>query len=235
MSQSGLEKIKLFAGLPPASLDAIEKQCRWHQFSANSQIVDQSGDNRDVFFIVEGMIRLVNYTLGGREITFANVRVGGYFGEMAAIDGTTRATAAVAVENCRLASLTPEVFRKLLADDSALAFEVLGGLAADVRAADDRIIDLCTLPAPQRIYSELLRMAEPDTVAPGEWVIRPMRTHAEIASRANTTRETVTRTLGYLVSNDIVERMSKSLYIRDREQLVKLAQSAVEAEEVTEQ
>jgi len=69
-----------------------------------------------------------------------------------------------------------------------------------------------------------MRMSEDDPVAPGTWVVRPMRTHAEIASRANTTRETVTRALGYLVANGIVERMSKSLYIRDREQLARLAE-----------
>ena len=76
-------------------------------------------------------------------------------------------------------------------------------------------------------------MSEPDTVAPGEWVIRPMRTHAEIASRANTTRETVTRALGYLVSNAVVERMSKSLYIRDRDALTAMARSEGDSDEET--
>ena len=228
MSQAGLETIKLLAGLTPERLETLKQQCTWHQFTAHSQIVDQSGDNRDIFFIVEGTVRLVNYTVGGREITFASVEAGEYFGEMSAIDGAARVTGAVAADKCRLASVPPNVFRKLLEDDAEILFKVLERLSATIRATDDRIIDLCTLPAPQRVYAELLRMAEPDTVAPGTWVIRPMRTHAEIATRANTTRETVTRALGYLVTNDIVERMSKSLYIRDREQLVGLAQSGTD-------
>ena len=230
MTQSELVTIRLLAGLPPEALQSLEKQCRWHRFSTNSQIVDQSGENRDIFFVVEGTVRLVNYTLAGREITFTSVPAGEYFGEMSAIDGAARAAGAVAVGSCRLASVTPEVFRKLLNDHPDITRQVLERLATTIRASDDRIIDLCTLPAPQRIYAELLRMAEPDDVAPGSWVIRPMRTHAEIASLANTTRETVTRAFGHLVTNGIVERMSKSLYIRDREKLAQLAQAGTEEE-----
>ena len=225
MSQTGLERIELLSALAPEQLKVLDQQCRWHQYSANAQITDQSGDIQDVFFVIEGTVRLVNYTLSGREITFASVPAGAYFGELTAIDGATRLASAVAAEKCRLASVPPEVFRKLLVDVPELALRVLSGLADTIRSSDDRIIDLCTLPAPQRVYAELLRMSEPDTVAPGEWVIRPMRTHAEIASRANTTRETVTRALGHLVSNGIVERMSKSLYIRERETLTAMARS----------
>lgn len=233
MSQNGLDRIKLFEALPPEELEALAKQCRWHQFSANAQILDQDGENRDIYFIVEGVVRLVNYTVTGREITFANVDAGGFFGEIGALDGQARSTGAVAVEDCRLASLSPETFRRLLSERADVALAVMAQLAMTIRTNDDRIMDLCTLPAPQRIYAELLRMSEPDTVAPGTWVIRPMRTHADIASRANTTRETVTRALGYLVNQGIVERMSKSLYVRDRDRLAKLARSGVgDSEEI---
>ncbi|MCZ6523843.1 MAG: Crp/Fnr family transcriptional regulator [Alphaproteobacteria bacterium] len=228
MGQVGLEKIRLLEGLSPQKLQNLETQCRWHQFSAIGHFVEQSDEQSDVFFVVEGQVRLVSYTLAGREIIFSNVPAGEYFGELSAIDGGGRATGAVAVESCRLASVTPEVFRKLMADHPDITQKVLVRLAGTIRSSDDRIIDLCTLPAPQRVYAELMRMSEEDAVAPGTWVVRPMRTHAEIANRANTTRETVTRSLSHLVANGIVERMSKSLYIRDREQLAQLAGSGVD-------
>ena len=227
MGRSELGTIELLSALSPEQLETLDKQCRWHQYSANSQIADQGGEDQEVYFVIEGMVRMVNYSLSGREITFSTVRAGGYFGELSAIDGGARAMSAVAADKCRLASLPPSVFRGLLLEHSEIAIKVMSGLADTIRLGDDRIIDLCTLPAPQRIYAELMRMSEPDTVALGSWVIRPMRTHAEIASRANTTRETVTRALGHLVSNGIVERMSKSLYIRDREALAQLAQTVV--------
>lgn len=227
MDRPGLESIALLSDLTEEQLRSLETQCRWHQYSANSQILDQSSEIGDIFFVLEGTVRLVNYTVLGREITLASVRAGEYFGEVAAITGTARAASAVAVDNCRLASLSAESFRRLLGENSKLSLRLLAGLGATVNMLDDRIVDLCTLPAPQRVFAELMRMSEPDTVAPGSWVIRPMRTHAEIASRANTTRETVTRALGQLVTNGIVERVSKSLYIRDRDALAQLARTVV--------
>ena len=48
------------------------------------------------------------------------------------------------------------------------------------------------------VYSELLRMAEPDTAVPDLWVIRPLPPVREIASRVSTTRETAARALAQL-------------------------------------
>ncbi|MEE8545105.1 MAG: helix-turn-helix domain-containing protein, partial [Alphaproteobacteria bacterium] len=55
------------------------------------------------------------------------------------------------------------------------------------------------------------------------WVIWPMRTCSDIASRAHTTRETATRAISELITKSVVERVSKSLYIRDHDELMRLA------------
>lgn len=102
---------------------------------------------------------------------------------------------------------------------------VLQRLANIVRVADDRIMDLSTLRAVQRVYVELLRLTGPDSAVPNLWVIRPMLSHSEIASRANTIRETVARVLGQLALGKIVERKGKALYIRDRVRLELLAEA----------
>ena len=52
-----------------------------------------------------------------------------------------------------------------------------------------------------------------------------MRTHAEIASRVSTTRETVARAMAQLSTAGIVERKGKTLYIRDRERLAHMVES----------
>jgi len=80
------------------------------------------------------------------------------------------------------------------------------------------------LRAVQRVYVELIRLTDRDVAVPDLWVIRPMLSHSEIASRASTTRETVARVLGQLAHAGIVERKSKALYIRDKERLERLAE-----------
>ena len=224
--ESPLSGIEVLSTLDSETLESLEKRCRWHRCDTGHVILD-SGElsNHDVFFVIEGAVRIVNFSASGREIAFANVRRGDYFGELAAIGDAPRSANVVAIEDCRLASLAPTTFRSLIRDHPELALRVIERLADIVRRCDKRIMDLSTMSAVNRIYGELLRAAQPDIVNPSAWVIRPMRTHAEIASRVSTTRETVARAMAQLSTAGIVERKGKTLYIRDRERLAHMVES----------
>jgi CRP-like cAMP-binding protein len=226
----GLNHIELLAGLDDDTLRALEKRCRWARYAGGEVILDRESENRDLFLVVSGVVRVVNFSTSGREIAFANVRAGSYFGELSAIDGEARSASVVAVEDCRLAALVPDAFRRLWQDNAEIADRIMVRLASIVRTCDERIMDLSTVRAVNRVYAELLRLAEPDVVAPQNRVIRPMRTHSDIASRISTTRETVARVLGQLATDGIVERKAKTLYIRDYERLAKLAERGEDLE-----
>ncbi len=229
-SETGLEAIALFESLTSDELKSINQRCRWHRYNAHEVILERDSENRDVFFVIDGTVRVVNYSISGREIAFANVHAGSYFGELSAIDGRPRSASVVAATACRLAALSPEIFRRLVKDHAVLAEQVMMRLAAIVRSCDERIMDLSTLRAVNRVYAEIVRLAEPDIVAPANFVVRPMRTHSEIASRISTTRETVARVLGHLASDGVVERKGKTLYIRDMTRLQQLAAGGEELE-----
>lgn len=219
-----LAHIELSKDLSAEKIRALEQRVRWRRYAAGEQILDRNSDNRDMFLVVDGQVQIVNFSLAGREIAYAAGGAGGFFGELSAIDDEPRSASVVAAESCTLAAVSPEVFRSLLLDDGRIATGVLRRLARIIRICDDRIMDLSTLGAVQRVYLELIRLAAPDIVAPENWVIRPMRTHGSIASLASTTRETVARVLSQLTSAGIVERKGKTLYIRDHSRLKKLAE-----------
>lgn len=189
----------------------IESRCQWSRFKAGEDIIDRDSENRDVYLVVEGRVRIVNFSSTGREIAYANTAAGGYFGELAAIDGNRRSAAVVAVEDCLLAALSPGVFLKLLVKHPSVSMKVLQRLTNIVRTSNDRIMDLSTLKAVERVCRELLRLTKPDAAVAELRVIRPMLSHNEIASRASTTRETVARVIGQLSTRGIVERKHKAL------------------------
>lgn len=223
--ERSLANIKLLVNLPPDELVIVEQRCRWWRFAPGEQIIDRDSDNRDVFFVVGGQVRIVNFSTSGREIAYATIEPGSYFGELSAIDGQRRSANVVAITDCDLASISPAIFLKLLVKHPSVAMSVLQRLAGIVRISDDRIMDLSTLRAVQRVYVELLCLTQPDAAVKNLWVIRPMLSHSEIASRANTTRETVARVLGQLAHAGIVERKHRALYIRDKDKLEKLAEN----------
>jgi CRP/FNR family transcriptional regulator, cyclic AMP receptor protein len=221
--QSRLASIALLEGLSDESKRDLEKRCRWRRYGAGEQILDKNSMDRDVYFVAEGAVQVVNFSLTGREIALARLPAGGFFGELSAIDGRPRSASVVALEDCLLGSLSPQLFIEQIVGHPELAVKVLGRLAGIIRSCDERIMDLSTLGAVERVYRQILQLAEESPVDPGSWLIRALPTHKAIAAMASTTRETVARSISQLSSGDIVERKGRILYVRDRERLELLA------------
>ena len=213
---------KMLAPLDRAAIAKLEGQCAWKVVHANEPIVSRDSDSRDVFFVVKGRCRIVNFSPSGREVAYAIAGPGEYFGEMAAIDGLPRSATVVALEDCILGSVTPQTFRDLIEQYPKVGLVIMEKLVRIVRTSDDRIMDLATLSAYQRVYSELLKLIKPDPVRQGSWLIYPLPTQAQIAAQASTTREMVARVLSHLSSDGIAERKSKTLYVRQVERLKQL-------------
>lgn len=226
---------QLFASIDADDLKLIESRCQWWRLAGGEQIIDRESDNRDVYLVIEGAVRVVNYSSSGREVAFAVTDAGGYFGELAAIDGQRRSASVVAVTDCVLASFSPAIFLKLLVKHPSISMLVLQRLTDMVRVSNDRIMDLSTLKAVQRVCVELLRLTKPDAAVHDIWVIRPMLSHNDIASRAGTTRETVARVLGQLSTKGIVERKHKALYIRDKGRLENLSARVEERDKASDE
>ncbi|MEM7223737.1 MAG: Crp/Fnr family transcriptional regulator [Pseudomonadota bacterium] len=214
-----LAQIELFADLDRETLDRLEARCRWRRYKANERILEYGSEAREVFFILEGSVHIVNTGLTGREVAFARILAGDCFGELSAIDGKPRSASAVAAEPAYVALLQAAEFHRLLEERVEVTFKVLFRLAQMVRAGDVRIMELSTLAATQRVYAELLRMAQPDAAVDGLWVVRPLPPLREIASRVSTTRETVARALSQLYADGLLRRKGRNLYLMDRDKL----------------
>ena len=217
-----LAGIELLAEITPERMSELERTARWRRCQAKELVFDMQSSGSEVYFIVEGALQVVNYSPAGREVSFAQVPAGGYIGEMSAIDSKTRSATVVALEGTVLASIVSDTFKKLLLDYPGIALVVLQNLAAMVRAADERIMDLSTLSAINRVESELLRLAVPDEDNDNMAVISPLMTHSDIAARASTTRETVSRVLSNLSRIRIIEREKTLPRVLDVERLTNM-------------
>ncbi|MBI1209136.1 MAG: cyclic nucleotide-binding domain-containing protein [Azospirillum sp.] len=221
---TALDGIELLQHLAPAERAAVARHCRWRRYAADEQIIDYMSDSRDVCFIVEGRVRVVNFALSGREISFDDVGVGGFLGELSAFDGEPRSASVVALTNTQVAFLSPPPFLDLVVSNRQVALFVLRRLAGIIRSSTGRIMDLSTLGANNRVHAELLRLAQPLVKADNTAEISPIPVHADIASRVSTTRETVARVLSDLHRDRLVERRGAVLVIMDFERLKEMVE-----------
>ena len=101
-------------GLSDSQRKVESQLCSWHHYSNNEQIIDRQSDSTDILFIVEGRVRVVNYSLSGREVTFNDFGAGQHFSELSAIDSEHRSARIMALTNCNIASMPQDWFLNLL-------------------------------------------------------------------------------------------------------------------------
>ena len=93
---------------------------------------------------------------------------------------------------------------------------------------DEKIFEFSTLGARNRIHAEILRLSREQANLDGLARISPVPTHAELASRTNTTRESVTRELNYLKNIGLIDADRSQLTILDTETLNRMVQEVVD-------
>jgi len=225
-----LAGIELLEELDADQVEAVAQACRWRSVKAGEHILDGKGGgdgnglsaggngaNDHVFFLVQGTARVTNYSFSGREVTLDDLSAGSCFGEVGALGGTQRPGVVVALGDCLVASIQGSRFRSLLDEMPALSHATFAHLAEQIRAADERVTDLASLSAIDRVYAELLRLARPGD--DDALTIQPVPMYSDIASRVGTVRETVSRVIGELVRHDVVERRDDALVILDADRL----------------
>jgi len=217
--------VTMFASLPATDLAHLDRSLVWRRVRAGEEIIDRQSETSDVFFVVEGKVRVVLYSVSGREITLDDIGAGGYFGELAALDGEPRSASVMAVEPSLVASLSDDIFRKVVTENPALALSVMRRLSTVVRTSSGRILDLSTLGANNRVHAEVLRLARvAGADEHGCAVISPIPVHSDLASRVSTTRETVARVMSDLSRQGIVKRGKSALVVQDVARLASIVE-----------
>lgn len=219
----GLERVDLFDGLPPDAVAAIEAQCTWIQVAADQQVFDKESDTQDVYFVVAGTVRILTAGPEDREVALADVPAGTYFGELAAIDGMRRSARVIATTDAVLAVLPSPDFLALMRRHPEVAMRVLNRLSRVIRRLDSRVTELSIKSDKQRVFGQLLQLAQPDATDPERRQIADLPNHREIAAWTGTSKEIVAQAIGELARQGIVRRRGMGLQIPHWRRLQALA------------
>jgi CRP/FNR family cyclic AMP-dependent transcriptional regulator len=218
-----LIKISLLSHLSDTARNGFAKKCRWVEFRANESVIERGDEETNVYFIITGTVHVQNYSKTGRVVTYATLKEGDMFGELAAIDSLPRSAWVCTTIPCQMATAPGSEFLKLLSDNSEMSLALLRRMSSDIRLLDERLTDLTLLGAEQRACTELLRMAKPDKEAPGGYVVAPMLTHANFANLVGVSRETVSRIFRKLREDTLIIHNKRGLCIPDRNRLERRA------------
>ncbi len=137
-----LAKVPLFAGCTREQLIRISELTFGARCAAGDTICSEGESGRACFIIVEGEACV---TMAGRH--FANIGPGGFFGEMALLDGSPRIASVIALTEVRLLTLSPLEFDALLVSVPHVARRMMAIMGSRLRSADKLVVEGVTSPA----------------------------------------------------------------------------------------
>ena len=221
-----LAKMYLLKDIPELQIRILNDRCRWSNFEQEELILNLNDKSTDVYFIVQGEVRVTVFSESGRRVIMNDLKPGEHFGEYAAIDGEPRSATIVAMNRTVVAQMSSQIFNALLVEHPFLALIVMRSMVSVIRTLNERVVEFSTLGVKDRIHAELLRLAHAGRIVEGAGRISPPPTHAEIASRISTHREAVTRELKQLERQGVIEKTKGSIVIKDIEKFERLVSNA---------
>jgi CRP-like cAMP-binding protein len=185
------------------------------------QPVFLQGDPGDeMYLLVEGRIRICCESLSGREITLAVLKEGGFFGDMALLDGEPRSATAIAETPGQLLVLRRADFQSFLRGCPNSAVALLAFISRRLRTANDKIQDLALLTVRQRLAAMLVDLALKEGEPAAGGVLLPQSvSHKALSGLLGTSRETVSRMCAELKDMDLIEQQGRRLLVRQVEGL----------------
>ena len=186
-----LRGASLFRGVSGPALARLEAASRLRRL-ARGQLLFNQGDAADAFFLVcSGSIDLGLDSANGRELVINEMRTGDGFGELGLITGQPRSTSAVARQDSVVLAIPRRDFMAVLADEPALAQNLLRTMADRLGTSSEREGALAFLNAPSRLARVLLLL---DRQARAEGYITSSQ--EDLGRRVGLARQTVAELLG---------------------------------------
>lgn len=190
-----LEKVVLLRSMERNDRKSFERRCQWRHAHPKEWLLEQNDIGTDIYFLTSGIVRVLITPSPDREVILGDIEAGGYFGEMAAIDGQPRSAGILAITEATIAVMSAPVFREILHEYPDVAEQLLLQLVARIRTLDQRVNEFSSMHVKNRIYAELLRRSRPDPTNERQAIVSPPPVHSDIAARVSTRREMVAREL----------------------------------------
>ena len=207
-----LRRVSLFEGLNETELAALEGVMVPRSYPKNTILVSEGDRSDTMFVILSGRVKIFVSDEDSRELVLNTQGPGDYFGEMVLDDGP-RSASAMTLEPCRLAVLTRERFRAVLAQHPEVAVAVIRNLIRRCRALTENAKDLALLDVYGRLAKLLLSLAQPED---GQLVVSEGLTKQAIGERIGASREMVSRIFKDLTAGGYLRMDGKKIVIQRR-------------------
>lgn len=225
LAHDALAACRLFAGLDERTLDLLTAALRSRKYRRDEVIFHTDDPGDSLYVVASGSVKITVSSDDGTEpAILTTIGPGGFFGELALLDGAPRSATAVAMDRVEALVLRREAFDRLVDSEPGLRRALLATLAAEIRRLTAQVEDLHFLDLPGRLARHLLREINTDGErAAGEVRLPWPYTQGELAGMIGGSRQSVNRLLADFVAQGLLRFEGDDLVIPDARRLAAAA------------
>jgi CRP-like cAMP-binding protein len=215
-----LKRCDLFERLTPEQAERLDRRASLLTFRRRSLIYSSTEPGQSVMILASGRVKIKDITPEGKETILAFIEEGEIFGELALLDSQPRSEFAEAVEDSQVLVIPREELLWLMEQRPDVSLSVTKLIGFRRRRIENRLRNVLFLPSRERMVRLLLELVESHGERRGTACeIRLPLSHQDLASLIGLTREMVTRVLGELQAEGLVEVRRRRIKIIDYKRL----------------
>jgi CRP/FNR family transcriptional regulator len=213
-----IAKSPLFGSMPEKDMERLAEAAVSRTFSRDELIFSEGDEAEGFYLLTEGSAKIYKLSPAGKEQILHVVSAGEVFGEAAVFTGGKYPAFARALAESRTVFFLADKFRAETAANPELALHMLGAMAGYLRRFARLVEQLSLRDVPARLAEYLL-----NAPADGEGRMNLSTTKRELAAYLGTQPETLSRALGALQAEGLIEVDGSSIRIAEPQRLEGIA------------
>lgn len=219
MRAEELKNTELFKDLDDDQLSQVAEMCRRQEFPTGVTILRVDEPGAALYSVIAGEVRIFSNSPDGKEITFSIIYPGDFFGELSLLDDSPRSASAVAFEDTILMVIYKNDFLEILRRFPEVGLKLLKRLSTRLRSTDRHLETVAFFDRLGKVAWALIKLAEKGVPAGEGRIELPHVTHQDIANMIVSSRESVSRAMGYFTGKGWLESSKRRIILTDTEAL----------------
>ncbi len=215
-----LKKTPMFAGLPDNQLKALSDIIISKDYSRGETIFSEGDEGNGFYITKSGSVKIFKLSFEGKEQILHIYGAGEPFGEVAVFTGIPFPANSVALKKSTVLFFEGKKFTELLIKDPSLSLNLLGVLSIRLKQFTVQVENLSLKEVPGRLAEHLIWLSN-DQKNTKEVTLEISK--GQLASLLGTIPETLSRILGKMNTESLIEVHGKKIIILDYENLVSLS------------
>ena len=205
-----------FIGELPEQIKEEISRLSTERHLARGEAAYRQGDSpNEIFRLLEGAVKLCNYSLDGREMVAGEFRPGDCFGEMGVIDGLPRVSNAIASRDSRVSVISKQAFDRLREKHPEINQQLNKVLCRRVRFLYSLYDESFGLKLHQRLARILRRLAYSHGLRGEHDEIYIEISHQELSHMLGASRQSISKELKALEREGDVQLRYGRIYFSD--------------------